>query len=183
MISNSMDWKILSSHFSDYFFLLFIAGIPLIAFCRGIKVYESFVLGAKEGFDVAIKIIPYLIAILVAVGMFRAAGGFSLLGQALGPLLHRLGFPIELLPLALTRPFSGSASNALLADLAHSFGGDSFLAHAGAILMGSTETTLYVLAVYFGAASITRTRYALRVGLFADGVGVVMAIVVTHWFF
>jgi spore maturation protein B len=177
-----MDWKELSYHFSDWFFLLFIAGIPFIAFCRGVNVYESFVVGAKEGFEVAIKIIPSIIAILVAVGMFRAAGGFGLLSQSIGPLLTRLGFPIELLPLALTRPFSGSASNALLADLAHTFGGNSFLAHAGAILMGSTETTLYVIAIYFGAVGIRRTRYAVSVGLLADLVGVVMAVAVTRWF-
>jgi spore maturation protein B len=178
-----MDFKTLSTYFSDWFFLLFIAGIPLIAFCRGVKVYESFVLGAKDGFEVAVKIIPYLVAIIVAVGMFRAAGGFKVLSQIFGPVLERLGFPIELLPLALTRPFSGSASNGILAELAHTFGGDSFVAHAGATLMGSTETTLYVLAVYFGVVSIRKTRYAVPVGLFADAVGIIMAIVVTHWFF
>ena len=177
-----MDFKTLSAHCSEFFFLLFIAGIPLIAFCRGVKVYESFVVGAKEGFDIAIKIIPYIVAIVVAVGMFRAAGGFTLLEKLLSPLLNHLGFPVALLPLALTRPFSGSASNALLAELAHTFGGNSFLAHAGATLMGSTETTLYVLAVYFGAVSIRNTRYALSVGLFADLVGILMAVVVTHWF-
>ena len=177
------DWKTLATHFSDWFFLLFIAGIPLIAFCRGVKVYESFVSGAKDGFEIAIKIIPYLIAIIVAVGMFRAAGGFTLLDKIFGPLLAQLGFPIELLPLALTRPFSGSAANGILADLAHTFGGDSFIAHAAATLMGSTETTLYVLAVYFGAVSIRQTRYALPVGLFADAIGIVATIIVCHWFF
>jgi spore maturation protein B len=178
-----MDWKTLTTHFSDWFFLLFIAGIPLIAFCRGVKVYESFVSGAKDGFEIAIKIIPYLIAIIVAIGMFRAAGGFGVLNRIFSPLLDRLGFPTELLPLAITRPFSGSASNGLLAELAHTFGGDSFIAHAAATMMGSTETTLYVLAVYFGAVSIRRTRYAVPVGLFADAIGIAAAVVVTHWFF
>ncbi len=178
-----MDWKALSLSFSDWVFLLFIGGIPLYGFFRKVKVYESFVVGAKEGFEIGVRIIPYLVAIIVAVGMFRAAGGMDLLGNLLNPILHKLGFPIELLPLAIMRPFSGSGSTAILADLAHTFGGNSFITHAAATMMGSTETTFYVIAVYFGAVSIRRTRYAIPAGLLADLVGVIMAIVVTHWFY
>jgi spore maturation protein B len=155
----------------------------LFAYFRKVNVYEAFIGGAKDGFDIAVKIIPYIVAIIVAVGMFRAAGGFELLAKLFAPVLSKIGFPVELLPLALTRPFSGSASNGLFAEIAHTYGGDSFLAHAAATMMGSTETTFYVIAVYFGAVAIRRTRYAVAAGLTADFVGVVVAVVVTRWFF
>ncbi len=170
-------------NFSDYFFLLFVAGIPLAGYIRKVKVYESFVVGAKGGFEIAIKIIPYLVAIIVAVGMFRAAGGFDILGELLGPVLNKIGFPTELLPLAFMRPFSGSGANGILAEIIQAHGGNSFLSHAAATMMGSTETTFYVIAVYFGAVSIRRTRYAVPAGLLADITGAIMAVVVTRWFF
>lgn len=173
----------LSNMASDILLLSFIGGIPLIAACRKVNVFESFVSGAKEGFEISIKIIPYLLAFLVAIGMFRAAGGFDLLANVFGPLLKRLGFPVELLPLAIIRPFSGSASNGLLADLAHTYGGNSFIAHAAATMVGSTETTFYVVMVYFGAVGIYRTRYAIPAGLIADLVGVVAAVAVTSWLY
>ena len=178
-----MDWHAVSSHCSNWLFLLFVAGIPLFGFLRKVNVFESFVIGAKEGFEIVIRIIPYLVGIVVGVGMFRAAGGFTLIGHWLSPLFHALGFPPELLPFALVRPFSGTAAKGILAEIAQTFGGNSFLAHAAATMMGSTETTFYVIAVYFGAASIRRTRYAIGAGLLADLVGVIMAVVVTHWFF
>lgn len=178
-----MDWHIFSQTISNWLFILFIAGIPLLAYVRKINVYESFVIGAKEGFELAIRITPYLVAIMVAVGMFRAAGGFVSLAHAIQPFLNKIGFPSELLPLAVTRPFSGSAANGLFAEIAHTFGGNSFLAHAAATMMGSTETTFYVIAVYFGAANIRRTRYAIPVGLLADAVGVIAAVIVTRWYF
>lgn len=162
-------------------FLSFIAGIPLYGYLKKVKVYESFIEGAKEGFHLAIKIIPYLVAMLVAIGMFRAAGGFELLGQALAPVTHLLGIPSELLPLAIMRPFSGSASNGMLAELIHTYGANSFIAQTAATLMGSTETTFYVIAVYFGAASIRRTRHAIPAGLIADAVGVIAAVWVCRW--
>lgn len=178
-----MDIKTIGAEFSNWLFLLFIAGIPLIAYLRKVNVFESFVVGAKEGFEIVVRIIPYLVGIIVGVGMFRAAGGFDLLAHWLSPVFHVLGFPPELLPFALVRPFSGTAAKGILAEIAHTFGGDSFLAHAAATMMGSTETTFYVIAVYFGAASIRRTRYAIASGLLADLVGVIMAVVVTHWFY
>lgn len=171
-----------TNHLSDLIFLFFIGGIPLIGILRGIKVYESFVIGAKEGFELAIKIIPYLVAIIVAVGMFRAAGGFDLIAKTLAPVFSKLGFPSDLLPLAIVRPFSGAAAKGVFAEIAHHAGGDSFLAHAAGVMLGSTETTFYVLAVYFGAISIRRTRYAVPVGLFADIVGMIMAVVFANLF-
>jgi spore maturation protein B len=178
-----MNWQMLSNSASNWLFLLFIGGIPLAGFLRKVNVFESFVVGAKEGFEIVVRIIPYLVGIIVGVGMFRAAGGFDMIAHWLSPVFHVLGFPPELLPFALVRPFSGTAAKGILAEIAQTYGGHSFLAHAAATMMGSTETTFYVIAVYFGAASIRRTRYAIGAGLLADLVGVIMAVVVTHWFY
>ena len=178
-----MNISTLSVTFSNAIFLIFLGGIPLIGFIRKVKVYESFVEGAKEGFELAVRIIPYLVALIVAVGMFRAAGGFDFLAKALGPILSKLGFPPELLPLALVRPFSGTAAKGMVAEIAHTSGGDSFIAHMAGIMLGSTETTFYVLAIYFGAVSIRRTRYAVPVGLFSDCVGIAAAVIFAHLFF
>ena len=114
-----MTWQNLTSSISNWIFLSFIVGIPLVAMLRRVNIFESFVNGAKDGFHISVKIIPSLIAILVAIGMFRAAGGFTLLAHGLGPILNSIGFPQQVLPLALIRPFSGSASNGILAELAH----------------------------------------------------------------
>ncbi len=168
---------------SNLFLLSFVGGIPLYAAYKKVDVFTEFTSGAKDGFTIAVKIIPYLVAFLVAIGMFRAAGGFDILSRALGPILHKVGFPIAILPMALIRPFSGSASNAMLSDLAHHYGGHSFIAHTAAILMGSTETTFYVVMVYFAAVGISRTRHAILAGLFADAVGVVAAVFFAHLFF
>lgn len=175
-----MMWQQIGDSLSNWIFLIFIAGIPLLGYFRKVAVYETFVVGAKEGFELAIKILPYLIAIIVVVGMFRAAGGFSLIAAGLSSTLAKIGFPQELLPLALIRPFSGSAANGMLAELANTYGGHSFIAHAAATMMGSTETTFYVIAIYFGAVAIRRTRHAVAVGLIADTVGVIAAVVITH---
>lgn len=178
-----MDLQSLSKVVSNTLLLSFIGGIPLIAIIRKVNVFESFVNGAKDSFQISVKIIPYVVGFLVAIGMFRAAGGFEVLAKFFAPLLVSLGFPIQLLPIALIRPFSGGAANSLLADIAHTYGGDSFLAHAAAIMMGSTETTFYVLMVYFGAVGISRARHAVPVGLVADLAGLIAAIVVARWFF
>lgn len=153
----------------------FISFFPLYAFARGVKVYEEFVEGAKDGFNVAVRIIPYLVAILVAVGMFRAAGGIQVLAQWLGPVLNRIGFPADLLPVVLVRPLSGSATTGLFAELVKAHGPDSFIARTAGTIMGSTETTFYVLAVYFGSVGIRRTRHAVLAGLAADLTGVVVS--------
>ena len=156
----------------------FISFFPLYAFCTGVKVYEEFIEGAKEGFHVAVRIIPYLIAILVAVGMFRAAGGIQLLAAWLAPLLNRIGFPADLLPIVIVRPLSGGATTGLFAELVKAHGPDSFIARTAGTIMGSTETTFYVLAVYFGSVGIRRTRHAVLAGLAADLTGVVASFVI-----
>ncbi len=156
---------------------------PLYAALRRVPVYEEFVEGAKEGFQVGVRIIPFLVAILVAIGMFRGAGGIDLLTQALRPVLDLVHFPTELLPMALIRPLSGSASIAMFSDLVKNFGPDSLLARMGGTLLGSTETTLYVVAVYFGAVGVKRTRHAVPAGLIADAVGVVAAVAICRLVF
>jgi spore maturation protein B len=151
---------------------------PLHAMLRGIAVYEEFVEGAKEGFQVGVRIIPYLVAMLVAIAMFRGGGGIELLTKALQPVLSLIGFPAELLPLSLVRPLSGSASIALLSDLAREFGGDHLFSRMAGTILGSTETTFYVIAVYFGAVNVRRTRHAVPAGLFADFVGILASVII-----
>lgn len=169
--------------FSNLIFLSFIVGIPLYATFKKVNAFDAFIVGAKEGFSLCVSLIPYLIAILVAIGMLRASGFFELLHVWIGPYLAKIGVPDDLLPLALIRPFSGSAANGIMAELIHKNGGDSFISKAAATMMGSTETTFYVIAVYFGSVSIRRTRYAIPTGLLADLAGVVAAIVVCHYLF
>jgi len=156
---------------------------PLYAALRRVKVYEEFVDGAKEGFQVALRIIPYLVAILVAIGMFRAAGGIDLLSKLLAPVMHAVGFPPALLPLALMRPLSGSGAVGVFTELVKTVGADSLIARTAGTIYGSTETTLYVLAVYFGSVGIKRTRYALLAGLTADFVGVVASVIICRLMF
>lgn len=158
-----------------------VAFFPLYAALRGVPVYEEFAEGAKEGFHTGVRIIPYLVAMLVAIGMFRGAGGVEWLTEQLRPALDALGFPSELLPMALVRPLSGSASIAFLADIIQQFGPDHLLSQTAATLLGSTETTFYVVAVYFGSVNIRRTRHAVPAGLVADAVGVIASVVICRW--
>jgi spore maturation protein SpmA len=160
-----------------------LSAFPLYAMLRRVKVYEEFVEGAKEGFDVGIRIIPYLIAILVAIGMFRAAGGIDMLSAALRPMMLALHFPPELLPMVLMRPLSGSGTLGMFAELVKQCGPDSLITRMGGTIYGSTETTFYVLAVYFGAVGIKRTRYAVLAGLIADFVGVVASVIICRLVF
>lgn len=146
----------------------FLVGVPLYGLFRGVKVYECFVEGAKEGFQIAIRIIPYLVAILVAVGMLRGAGAIDLLSRWLDPLLQTVRLPTEILPLAIMRPLSGSGSMGIVTELIKTHGPDSFIARLAATAYGSTETTFYVLAVYFGSVGIRKTRHAVLAGLSAD---------------
>lgn len=156
---------------------------PAYAALRGVKVYEEFVEGAKEGFAVALRIIPFLVAILVAIGMFRGAGGIEALKSALAPLLTPLGFPPDLLPMVLVRPLSGSATTGLFTELVQRLGPDSLTARMAGTIFGSTETTFYVIAVYFGSVAVRRARHAVAAGLFADFVGVVASVIICRLMF
>lgn len=170
-------------HVSNWIFLAFVAGIPLYAACKKINVFDVFIDGAKQGFETSIRIIPYLIAMMVAIGMLRASGFFQLVNEVCSPFLSALGMPPELLPLALIRPFSGSASTGMMAQLIDTYGGNSFIGKTAATMMGSTETTFYVVAVYFGAVGVKRTRHAIPAGLLADLAGVIAAVIVCRYLF
>lgn len=173
----------IANQLSNWLFLLFIVGIPCYAAIKKINVFDAFIVGAKQGFDISISIIPYLIAMMVAIGMLRASGFFTLLNVLLAPLLALIGMPPEVLPLALIRPFSGSASTGVMAELIHQYGGDSLIAKIAATMMGSTETTFYVIAVYFGSVGIRRTRHAIPAGLLADLAGIIASVMVCQYFF
>jgi spore maturation protein SpmA len=151
---------------------------PLYAAARGVKVYDEFVEGAKEAFPVILKIIPFLVTMLVAIGMFKGAGGIDLLTRALNPVLAPLHFPPDLVPMALMRPLSGSATLALLTDIVHRLGSDNIVSLMAATIYGSTETTFYVVAVYFGAVGIKQTRHAIPAGLLADLTGVIASVII-----
>lgn len=162
----------------------------LLFVCMGaykkVPVYDSFVAGAKEGFDVAKGLLPYLVAMLCAVGVFRASGALDYVLDAIRWCVHLLGMDgrfVDALPTALVKPFSGSAARAMLIETMQSQGVDSFAALAAATIQGSTETTFYVLAVYFGAVGIQKARHAVPCALLAELAGVVAAIGVTYWFF
>lgn len=178
-----MDLQSISNEVSNWLFLSLVAGIPLYGYFQKVKVYETFVEGAKEGFQIAVKIIPYLVAILVAIGMFRASGAIDGLSKLLSPVLEWIGMPAEVLPLAIIRPLSGSGANGVMAELIETHGGNSFIARLAATMAGSTETTFYVLAVYFGAVNIRRTRHAVPAGLFADVVGILSAVWICRMIF
>lgn len=156
---------------------------PLYAALKRVPVYEEFVEGAKEGIQVALRIIPFLVAILVAIGMFRGAGGIDLLSRALDPVFQRIGFPTELLPIVFMRPLSGSGSMGIFAELVSTHGPDSLIARMAGTIMGSTETTFYVIAVYFGSVAIRRTRHAVPAGLLADLTGVIASVIVCRLVF
>jgi len=153
-----------------------IFGMLLVGVIRGVPVYESFIEGAKEGFNLGTMIIPYLIAILSAIGMFRASGGLEMIVGWVEPLTSLINLPGEVLPLALLRPLSGSGAFGITAELVQTYGADSYIGNLASTMNGSTETTFYVLAVYFGSVGVHRYRHALWAGLAADITGVFASI-------
>jgi spore maturation protein B len=150
--------------------------ILVFAVIKKVPVYEEFIEGAKNGFEVSIKIIPYLVALIVAISMFRASGVLDWI-SSLVPIQP------DLVPIMLTRSLSGSATLGLFADLASKHGADAFITKLAAIMVGSSETTFYVLTVYFGSVGIKKFRYAILTGIIADITGIVLAILVARWFF
>jgi spore maturation protein SpmA len=158
---------------------------PLYAALRGVKVYEQFVEGAREAFGVATRIIPYLVAMLVSIRLLREAGVIALLTKWLTPVLSAVGFPAELLPMVLMRPLSGSGTQGLFVELVNrpEIGADSLIARMAGTIYGSTETTFYVLAVYFGSVAIRQTRHAIIAGLTADTVAVIASVAICRALF
>ncbi len=150
---------------------------------KKVKVYEMFIEGAKEGFNVAVRIIPYLVAMLVAIGIFRAGGAMEFLIIILTPITNFIGMPAEALPMALMRPLSGSGSLGIMAEIIATHGPDSMIGILVSTFFGSTETTFYVLAVYFGAVNVKRTRHALPAGLLADIAGILGAVFIVRLLF
>ncbi|MBI5548402.1 MAG: spore maturation protein [Deltaproteobacteria bacterium] len=158
---------------------VFAVGIPVYGMIKGVKVYEAFVEGAKEGFNVVVRIIPYLVAILAVIGAFRASGAMDLISGWLGPFTDRVGLPAANLPLAIVKPLSGGAARGVLADILKTHGADSYTGRLASVMAGCTETTFYVLAVYCGAIGASRFRHALTAGILADLGGVAAAVVFT----
>ena len=169
--------------FSVFVIPVIIIGFPLYGLWRRVPVYEEFVTGAKDGFQVAVNIIPYLVAILFAVAMFRASGAMDFFVEGLRPFLSPLGIPPEVLPMAITRPLTGSGSAGIMLDLINRYGADSLIVKTAATMFGSTETTFYVVAVYFGAVNVKKTRHAVPAGLTADFAAMLLAVYVVRWMF
>ena len=171
------SWATLKEMLSFWLVPLLMFALLTLGYLRGVPVYEKACEGAKEGFQVAIKIIPFLVMILVAVGLFRSSGAFGYLVRLLHPLTSFIGFPAEVLPVALLRPLSGSGAFGLMSEIV-ARAPNSFEAYLASVIQGSTETTFYVLAVYFGAVGIKNPRYAVTAALFADLVGALSALVI-----
>lgn len=177
-----MSYREILEHGSNWVLAGIVVGIPVYGWIKRVRVYEAFVEGAKEGFNVAVRIIPYLVAILAAVGAFRAAGAMDALARLVGPVTTRLGLPPEVVPMAIVRPLSGGGALGVLGSIfaTPGLGPDSYAGRLASVLQGSTETTFYVLSVYCGAAGIVRYRHALAAGLCADATGLIASVVIAR---
>ena len=171
------------SYISNLLLPLLLLGIPLCGLLRGVPLFSTFAAGAEEGLRLSLRIFPYLLAMLLAVGIFRAGVALEAVLTLLQPLCARIGLPAEVLPMALLRPLSGSGALGLTAELLRTHGADSFIGTLAAVMQGSTDTTLYVLSVYFGAVGIREYRYALPLGLFADAMSFISAFFFCRLFF
>jgi len=175
-----------SSFAANFILFSIVISFIVMALIKKVNVYESFIEGAKEGFQVAIGIIPYLIAILIAIGMFRASGALTFLTDGIRWLVGLTGINTEFvdaLPTALMKPLSGSGARGMMIETMKLHGADSFVGRLSSIIQGSTDTTFYIIAVYFGSVGIKNTRYAIVCGLFADAVGITAAILLGYLFF
>ncbi len=161
--------------------ILFI--VPLIAHFRGVKVFETFVEGAENGFETAIKIIPYLVAMLVAINVFRASGAMDLVTWLFAPLMKLIGAPVEILPMAIMRPLSGSGALGLATELINTHGPDSIIGRLASTMQGSTDTTFFILTLYFGSVGVYRYKYAIYSGLIADITSLLASIYIVNLVF
>lgn len=176
-MNNYPNWRINMQTISVFILPLLIVAIPVYGMIKKVPVYEEFVEGAKEGFEIGVTIIPYLVAILFAIGMFRASGAMQWIMKGLQPVLSIVHFPAQVIPMAIMRPLTGSGSVGVLADMIKHYGEGSIYVTIAAIMFGSTETTFYVLAVYFGAVNIKKVRWAVQAGLIADLAGIIFAVI------
>ncbi len=168
---------------SLYAIPVIIVSIVLYGMFKKVAVYETFTDGAKEGFTTAVTIIPFLVGMLVAIGVFRASGALDLITGALAPITELIGMPGEVVPMALIRPLSGGGASGVMNELFTTYGPDSLIGRMASVMNGSTETTFYVLAVYFGAVGVKKSRHALPAGLIADAVGLITAVIITNMMF
>lgn len=168
---------------SDFIIPAVVGFVLLYGLIKGVDVFKEFIAGAKEGFSTSVSIIPSLVALLTCVGMLKASGAIDILTSALAPLAVRIAFPKELIPLALLRPISGSGALVIFEDILKNFGPDSQIGRIASVLMGSTETTFYTIAVYFGAVGITKTRHAAVSSVTADIVGFLLSAVAVNIIF
>ena len=171
------------SNLSLYILPLMILGILTAGVVKKVPIYEEFVEGAKDGFKVSISILPYLVAIIVGISMFKASGAIDLISGIIGGILAKLYIPADIIPIMITRSLSGSATLGLFSNIATTHGAESYVTKLAAIMVGSSETTFYVLAVYFGSIGIKKYRYALLTGIIADITGIVLAVLAARWFF
>lgn len=173
VISAAAKWAIPAVIFS----------VTVIALIKRINVYEAFIQGAQDGFTTAIKTIPFLVAMFVAISVFRASGAMDLFVKFVSPVTTALGIPAEILPLGIMRPLSGSGALGITAELIKTYGPDSFIGRLASTLQGSTDTTFFVLTLYFGSVGITRYRYAVISGLSADITGFIASVIICNMVF
>ena len=163
---------------SAIFVPVFIAGIVIFGIAKKVPVYESFIKGAKQGLTTVIRILPYVVGFVFAINIFSASGCFDYIASALSPVLKPIGIPPEILPLALMRPFSGSASIAVLSTILAKYGPDSFIGRTASTLMGSSETLFYTTALYFGSVGIKKTRYTIPAALISELSGLIASVTI-----
>lgn len=157
--------------------------ILIIGTIKRLPTYELFVEGGKEGIEIALSLLPFLVGMIVSIAIFRSSGALDAFVDLIAPLLSLVGFPEEVAPLAFIRPISGTASLSMTAELIQTYGPDSFIGRLASTMQGSTDTTLYVLTVYFGAVNVYRMRYALKVGLLTDVIGIMTSVIIVTLIF
>jgi spore maturation protein SpmB len=177
----SMSYDLVTSA-TGWLIPIIMGAILIFGYLKGVKVYEAVTDGAKEGFQVAMRIIPFMVAIFVAIGMFRASGALDLFTRLVNPVTSLIGMPAEALPMALLRPLSGTGAFGVMSEII-SKDPNSFTAYLVSVIQGSTETTFYVLAVYFGAVGIKKTRHAVPAALLADAAGILGSLFICHLMF
>ena len=156
--------------------------IPLVGILRGVQVYEVFVSGAEEGFQTAVRIIPFLVGMLVAISVFRASGAFAIFAEVVKPITTLLHIPADIIPLGVMRPLSGSGALGLTAEIIKTFGPDSYMGKLASTMQGSTDTTFYVLTIYFGSVGIKKYRHAIWIGLTADITTFLASVIICNFF-
>lgn len=171
------------TYVSAVFLPLFIAGIVIFGLAKKIAVYDTFIKGARQGLKTVVRILPFVVGFVFAINIFTASGCFDYIAAALSPILKPIGIPPEILPLALMRPFSGSASIGVLSTILQKYGPDSFIGRSASTLMGSSETLFYTTALYFGSVGIKKTRHTVPASLIAEVFGLVASVLLCNLFF